>query len=146
MKIGIACTLAFLAASIEATLWSLPLTLLLVVYFGITNRSNWIFFFALIAGMLVDSLTFRPLGVSSFFFLLTLGAIFLYGRKFETDPILFGILFTTLASIVYVVVFGSVQPLWTIGSMALVSSGVFLLRSLLLRVGFRHSLLAHDGV
>lgn len=143
MKIGIAYVLAFLAASIEASVWPLPLTLLIVVYFGITNRSNWVFLLAIVAGIVLDSLTFRPLGMSSFFFLCTIGVLFLYGRKFETDHMLFGIIFTTLASMVYAVVFGNVQPLLVIGGMIILSSVVFVLR-FLLHASLRHSALSHD--
>lgn len=142
MKIGIAYVLAFLAASIEASVWPLPLTLLIVVYFGITNRSNWVFLLAIAAGIVLDSLTFRPLGMSSFFFLCIIGVLFLYGRKFETDHMLFGIIFTTLASMVYAVVFGN-EPLLVIGSMIILSSVVFVLR-FLLHASLRHSALSHD--
>lgn len=105
----LALLLSFFAATIEATLWQIPLTLLIVVAFGIFSRQYWVMLLAIVAGIALDSLTFRPLGESSVFFLFVIGVLFLYGRKFETDHVLFGSGYTFLASVAYVVIFGTTQ-------------------------------------
>ncbi len=125
MIIFIAFLLSFLAATVEATLWHIPLTLLVVIFFGVWKRQHWVFLLALVAGIACDALLFRPLGTSSLFFLLTVGVLFLYRRKFETNNLLFSVCYTTGVSTIYLLIFGSNAIVFALGSIAVVSGIVF---------------------
>lgn len=97
----------FLAILIEATLIPIPLTLLIIIYAGISQKKEWVFLLGIVSGLLLDSLTFRFLGSSALFFLLAAGVLFLYQKKFETHHMLFGMIFTIAASAAYLLCFDS---------------------------------------
>src|SRR5260221_3325196 len=83
----------------------MPLTLLCLIALAIFLVKEWVFFLAVAAGILLDSLTFRFFGANALFFLVTIGTLFLYQKKFETHHMFFGVSFTILASSVYLLLF-----------------------------------------
>lgn len=121
MFIAISSFIILVCVLLEVTFIPLPLTLLALIFFGIYQRRPWIFFLAVFSGLLLDGLTFRLLGVSSLFFLIMIGALFLYSRKFETHHIFFGTLFVTLASVVYLLIFVHDHVIFSLGSIILLS-------------------------
>lgn len=121
----------FIALFLESTLIHVPLVLLVVIFVALFAKKEWSIFFAVGAGLLLDSLTFRLLGSTSVFFLVTVGILLLYGRKFETNNILFGILFTCLASIFYLFLFGNQQFFLALLIVTASSGVVFVIAALL---------------
>lgn len=100
--------LLFLLISLilEATAIRIPLTLVVVLLIAMTQKKNGVFLLAIVCGFILDSLMFRILGETSAFFLLAVGLLFLYGRKYETDHLGFASVFLLVSSIVYELVFG----------------------------------------
>jgi len=135
MGIALASFVIFFVALLEAVVLPLPLTLVACIFLGIFYRKSWVFFIAIIAGVFLDSLTFRLLGMSSLFFLVTIGLIFLYGRKFETQHILFLVSATTVGSLMYLLLFSqfSFVIFWKIVLIDILAgfvfAGIFLLQS-----------------
>jgi len=111
MKFFLIFLFLFLAIAIESTIFPIPLVLMVVIFFGIFQKKELGFFFAILAGIFLDSLTFRTIGVSSIFFLIIVGTLFLYARKFEIHHSLFLVTFTLSASIVYILFFKTSQIL-----------------------------------
>src|SRR5690348_4783444 len=97
--------LLILAAWIEATLLPVPFALLGLILLAGRNRKWWVFLLAIVVGVFLDSLTFRTLGISSLFFLLAIGAVFVYSRKFQTTHALFSVIFGSLVGGVYLLLF-----------------------------------------
>lgn len=102
--------LLLMAIAFEATLIQIPLTLTMLLSIGILEKRGWILFVGLVAGLLLDSLTFRFMGISSLFFLCVLFLLYLYGKKFEIQHIGFDIFFCFTMSSIYGVFFGNQQP------------------------------------
>lgn len=85
----------------------LPFALLLLIALTTATKQQWLFFVAVGAGILLDGLLFRPIGMTSFFFLLVLLFIYLYQQKFEIQTIQFTAFATCIASFLYLLLFGS---------------------------------------
>lgn len=94
-----------LTVFLETSLIPLPFTLLLLFFLAIFTDGEWVFFLALFGGFLLDSLFFRAIGTTEMFFVIVLGILFAYRRKFEVKslPFLAGISATTV--IVYAFIF-----------------------------------------
>jgi cell shape-determining protein MreD len=103
-----------LAIGLEATILSVPLTLVSIIALSVMQRKEWVYLVAIAAGLLLDSLLFRPLGVSALFFLIAVGLIFLYQKKFETHHMVFGISFSVLAVVGYMLCFGNAHSITTL--------------------------------
>lgn len=120
-------TLYFLSilvsGTVESLFFQIPLTLLILIFACIHQKKEWIFFLAIFAGIMLDSLTFRLLGLRSLFFLITVGVLFVYRKKFETNNIFFGIFFSFLASIFYLLFFGS-ESYFFVLLLTIISSGI----------------------
>ncbi|HYK08184.1 MAG TPA: rod shape-determining protein MreD [Candidatus Eisenbacteria bacterium] len=114
-----------LAIGLEATIFSVPLTLVSIIALCVMQRKEWVYIVAVAAGLLLDSLTFRPLGVNALFFLIAVGLIFLYQKKFETHHMLFGVLFSLVASGIYLVLFTNEPFVASMCSVAGLSSLIF---------------------
>lgn len=99
--------LAVVASVLEAFVLPIPLVLLAVIFFAVYQKKPWIFFVAIFAGLVLDSLFFRPIGVTSLFFLFVLGTIFLYGRKFEIQNMAFILTMIGVSSLLYLLIFGA---------------------------------------
>lgn len=125
-----------LAASLflETTFLSLPLVLLSLILLGVLFREEWIFPVAFVMGILLDMLSFHTLGMSSIFFVVMLGIIFLYQRKYEIQSIQFVTISTFLAALSYGFIFSSTYVLGQAVVLGILAGGVFWL-SLALSVG-----------
>ncbi len=97
-----------IALVLEVTLIQLPLVFLILFVIAVTYQDIWIFPVSLGFGLLLDGLTFRPLGESSLFFILFLLLVFLYERKFELRSIWFVIFMSCVGSLLFMYLFGHV--------------------------------------
>ena len=95
-----------IAAILESGVTTLPLTLLILVFAGVVTRSNNIFFLAFFAGLALDFLSFRTIGISSIYFVSFVFLIFLYQKKFEIQTLRFIIIFSFLGSLFYLILIG----------------------------------------
>jgi rod shape-determining protein MreD len=77
--------LLVLAISLEATVTTFPLLLLLLLNLAVKRHNTQAFFLAFTCGVLIDSMTFRTVGISGIFFTVYLFLVFLYERKFEIE-------------------------------------------------------------
>lgn len=116
-------------AILEPSFGFFPLTLLFLILVTIFQKKAIIFFYALLGGLIVDSVSFRAIGISSFFFLLTVGLIFLYSRKFETKHVFFVVAVTSVSGIFYELFFSttSLTIFWQILFLDVVAAGLFYL-------------------
>lgn len=96
----------FFAVLAEAFFIPVPLMLLFFLFFVILFREAWVVFVGIFFGCILDSLLFVHMGESSLFFIIAASLIFLYGRKFEVEHMGFGLIFSTLASWLYLLVIG----------------------------------------
>jgi len=95
-----------LAILLEATVISIPIVLdVLLVYFILSKKSR-LLIFAFVAGIILDILRIRVLGLTSIFFMVFILLVFLYEKKFEiaTYPFVFFAAF--LGGIWYLLLFG----------------------------------------
>jgi len=99
-----------LAILLEATVISIPIVLdVLLVYFILSKKSR-LLIFAFVAGIILDILRIRVLGLTSIFFMVFILLVFLYEKKFEiaTYPFVFfaaflgGILYLLMLNYSYV--------------------------------------------
>src|SRR5579864_2263059 len=106
MKFFLLFLLLFLALFFEATILQLPFVLFILCFLAVVYRSEWVFPVALLSGLVLDALLFRPLGLSSLFFLLFLFLVFLYEKKLELRSIWFVGMICGFGTICYVLFFG----------------------------------------
>lgn len=107
MKFFIVLFVLVTALLVETTFFSLPFVLLAILFLAVIFKERWIFFVAFFAGIFLDMLSFRTSGISSLFFTLMLGIVFLYERKFEIQSIPFLFFFSFLSVLVYGFLFSS---------------------------------------
>ena len=88
----------FVAVLLESSITTIPLTLLVVFIAAVVIRKNEVFAYAFLAGLFLDLLTFRPIGISSLYFVTFVFVIFLYQRKFEIETLTFVSIFSFLGS------------------------------------------------
>lgn len=99
------------AVLLEATLTTLPLTLVVLLSFAVTTQSNNTLLFAFIAGFVLDILLLRIIGATSLFFTLFFLLIFLYKRKYEIATMPFIIFSSFFGSALYSKLFGLEYPM-----------------------------------
>lgn len=86
----------------------LPIPLLagsLVALFAVFHK-NWIIVVAFFLGILIDSIAFQRLGISSLFYVGLVGLMLLYSRKFEVETIPFVGVFSLIAGVSSIFLFG----------------------------------------
>ena len=93
------------ALILQTTLTTLPLVLLTLFCLTIIYKNNSIFIFAFTFGLLLDIITFKTPGFSSFFFVISLFLILIYQRKFEITTNYFVLISSFLGSIGYMLLF-----------------------------------------
>jgi cell shape-determining protein MreD len=91
----------FLALFLQASITTVPLLLVIIVLLYIFYRTTWIFFLAFFAGILFDTVSVRPIGLTSIFLLVFLLCVFLYQKKFEIGSYYFIGFMLFVAGIVY---------------------------------------------
>jgi cell shape-determining protein MreD len=96
-----------LAALIESTVSTLPLSFLLIFFLAVSLRENSIFPLAFLSGLLLDFLSFRLIGLSSLYFVSFSFLVLLYQRKFEIDTPYFVLFFSFFGSLFYLWIQGS---------------------------------------
>ena len=94
-------------AFFEATLFLLPLTLLVVMSWGTEASGRRAFFLAFLSGIVIDLVTLRPLGMTSIVFLGLTFLIFLYGKKYRPSHFIFYVPATFVSLCVYQIIFYS---------------------------------------
>lgn len=82
---------------LEPLLFHSPITLVALSLFAVFQKKIWVFLLAVISGLIIDSISFFELGISSIYFSLVVGILFLYSRKFQTRNIVFYFLFIFIA-------------------------------------------------
>lgn len=111
---------------VESVFFQIPLTLVIIIVAAIFQKKESVLFLAVVAGLILDSLLFRPLGITSLFFLGVIGILLVYKRKFETNHILFGVLFTTFSSMCYILLFKYQQLFLTTTATVLLAVFLFI--------------------
>lgn len=91
---------------LETSITTLPLTLLLILFLAISRKSNDVFVFAFISGLMLDILSFNLIGISSLFFVSIVFIIFQYQKKFEIETINFLIAISFLGTFFYSILDG----------------------------------------
>lgn len=95
------------AMTIEGTFVALPIVLSLLIVLHVAYPTGWTICLAFLAGLFLDTMLFRQLGQTSFFFVVFLTLISLYERKFEVRTYQF-LLFAILIGVsLYLLFFGS---------------------------------------
>jgi len=74
---------------LQGSLFSFPLVFVFLQNIAIKRKTEWIFPFAFILGVILDSFYLKTLGTTSLFLILFLFAVFTYERKFEIDNLTF---------------------------------------------------------
>lgn len=129
MKILLIFIVLFLALFLETTFFSLPLVLLAIVLLGILFKEFWIFPVGFGVGIVLDVLSFRIVGVSSIFFVVMLGIVFLYDRKFEVQSLPFTVIFSFLAALGFGLIFKIGQSVFLALITSFLAGGIFWLMS-----------------
>lgn len=97
--------LMFILIPMQALVSTIPLTLSPLIIGTILLKKSSVLIVATICGYILDALSFRPVGLSSVFFLIILSIIMLYQRKFEINKIPFVATVSFVASILYLIIF-----------------------------------------
>lgn len=93
-------------AFVEGLFLKVPFVLIVLLLTILFIHKPWVILLSIPAGLLLDSMTFRILGVSSLFFAIMMGVTFAYGKKFEIKSIAFTAFSSCLSAGAYFVVFG----------------------------------------
>lgn len=125
MKIFLIVIILFFALFCEISFVSLPLVLLALLLLGIIFKEFWIFPVGFGMGIVLDMLSFRTVGVSSIFFVVMLGIIFLYDRKFEVQSLPFTVIFSFLAALGFGLIFKSEQSIFLALITSFLAGGIF---------------------
>jgi cell shape-determining protein MreD len=91
---------------LEGTLTTLPLVMLYLLCMTILKRDAGVFVVAFFAGLCLDLLAVRTLGVTSLFFILFLFLLLLYQRKYEIYSYPFIVASSFLGSAGFLFLFG----------------------------------------
>lgn len=105
MKWIILLILLFIAILLESTITTLPLVFIVLLCGAVVYKQTGVLIAALIAGVILDMLLFRIIGVTSIFLLAALMLAFLYERKFEIQSIPFVAVFSFFGSLIYCFIF-----------------------------------------
>lgn len=94
-----------MALFLEGTITTVPLVLIILLCLTLIKREPWIFALAFICGIILDTMTLRPFGLTSIFYLLFLYFVLLYDRKYEIASFPFVFFSSFFGSLLYVVIF-----------------------------------------
>jgi len=93
------------AVLLEITFSSLPFTVIVLILMLFFKKDDYIYYVFFIVGFLMDILLLRNLGLTSFFYLCTIGVVYLYRRKFETTSFPFVVFISFFSSFFYLLMF-----------------------------------------
>lgn len=104
--------LAVFFCFIEGGIFSLPLTLCVLLCLMLRVKKAWVFIPSLLFGIILDILLFRDVGSTGLFFSAFLLLILLYERKFtiETYPFVIGV--SGIFGALYALIFGQANFLY----------------------------------
>ena len=133
MKYAALIVLLLICIFLEATFVSLPLSLIVLFLYTIFWQDEMIFILAIGCGVILDSLLFRAVGITSIFYVLFLGLVLLYRQKFEIQTLPFAIFFSSAGCVGYILLFGNTNLfsqlfltiLITLGSYLMIKSFVY---------------------
>lgn len=92
--------LAFISIVLESSIISIPLTAVVLTTFSFFYKKESFLIFSLFAGIILDTLALRTIGISSLFFLSLSFLIYLYEKKIEsTTAVIFIVNF--ISSLLY---------------------------------------------
>lgn len=92
---------------LEATVTTLPLVLLTLLFLAVTFKTSEVYLIAFISGLFLDLFTLGRFGVSSLYFTIFVFLIYTYQRKFEIETIYFISLFSFFGSFIYLLIIGA---------------------------------------
>jgi len=92
---------------LEASVTTLPLVLLSILFLAVIFRTSDVYFIAFISGLFLDLLILGRFGFSSLYFTAFVFLIYTYQRKFEIETIYFMLLFAFFGSFVYLLIQGA---------------------------------------
>lgn len=95
------------AILLEASVTTLPLTLLIILFLAVINKNNEVFLIAFFSGLFLDLLSLDRLGVSSLYFTVFVFIIYIYQKKFEIETLYFMIIFSFIGSLIYLLLMGT---------------------------------------
>ena len=99
MKSSLLLMVVFLLALFETTTQAPPLTLVFIVIMAIVSLGQLPLVAGFVAGIILDFLSVRTIGISSLTFLIIIMTIMLYKRKFQSHNILF-VFFAVMLSLI----------------------------------------------
>lgn len=105
MKQVLSWGILLIAIVCESSVIPLPFVYLFLLISFIIKQDPGILFQAFIAGLFLDILFLRPIGLTSSILLLCLLFIFLYERKFEIQTMQFVMLAAGLGALLYALIF-----------------------------------------
>jgi cell shape-determining protein MreD len=88
---------------VEGSLTTMPLTLIFLLCLTVMKRHEWILPLAFMSGIILDIFSFRPIGISSLFFITYIFLLLMYQRKYETATLPFVIIAAMMGSILYLI-------------------------------------------
>lgn len=103
--LGLIGLLFFVSLLLEGTVTTLPLVLLFLLALGIARQDEAVFILAVLAGILLDILALRPVGITGIFYVVFLFLMLLYDRKYEIHSLPFMAVSSFLGSFVYLLLF-----------------------------------------
>jgi len=86
---------------LEGILTTVPLTLIFLLCLTVMKRQEWIFIPAFFAGLILDVFSFRPIGLTSMYFLSFMFLLLLYQRKYETATLPFVVISSFFGTLLY---------------------------------------------
>lgn len=119
--------LLIIAIFLEGSVISLPLVLVFLLCLAIWKRDGIAFPIAFAAGLLLDILVVRTIGMSSLFFVVFVFLIFLYQRKYEINSYPFVAFAAFFGSIVFLLIFGYRGWFWQSLISSLIASILFMI-------------------
>lgn len=114
-------------AFLEGSFTSVPLVLMCLLVVASQTKSSRVYFYALVAGCILDLLTGRLLGITGLVFVLFLGTISLYERKYEINSHMFIFIASLLLSVVFSLLFHATHLFLHVLSSILFAQALFLL-------------------
>lgn len=108
MKI-IPSILLLISLVLEASITTLPLILLVLICITVIYKDYSVFFLALVFGIFLDIFTFKPIGLSSTFFISIIFLILIYQRKFEITTNYFVFFASFLTSLSFLFLSGNMN-------------------------------------
>lgn len=116
-----------LAIILESSVVSFPLTLIVLIFSAIFVKESYVFLLAFMAGLILDFLALRLIGISSLIFVTYVFLIYQYSQKFEVKTLHFFATFIFLGSYIYLLITNSSNAIFVSSILTLISAISFIL-------------------